>query len=207
MFERHRRMRRGGRGGTVPPQKFWKRKIRAKAVENSGKSHRKFGQKHWGIREKAMGNSNKSNRNSGKSNNFCPKYMPPLSEFSHCFCPNFPNAFARIFHWFCPNFPLVLPEFPIAFSRNSGKSNWELGLLRSDWKFERTCIFCPNFLCPKSPINLKIVYIYGFGRNRYEQIRACYCEQVYDSYRLKERSKLYLHNTSPFNTKIALSEV
>ena len=29
----------------------------------------------------------------------------------------------------------------------------------------------------------------------------------YNSYRLKERSKLYLHNTSPFNTKIALSEV
>ena len=21
--------------------------------------------------------------------NFCPKYIPPLSEFSHCFCPNF----------------------------------------------------------------------------------------------------------------------
>ena len=28
----------------------------------------------------------------------------------------------------------------------------------------------------------------------------------YNSYRLKERSKVYLHNTSPFNTKIALSE-
>ena len=92
---------------------------------------------------------------------------------------------------FCPNFPLVLPEFPIAFSRNSGKSNWELGLLRSDWKFERTCIFCPNFLCPKSPIYLKIVYIYRFGRNRYEQIRACYCEQVYDSYR-REASYIYI---------------
>ena len=28
--------------------------------------------------------------------NFCPKYLPPLFEFSHCSCPNFPIAFARI---------------------------------------------------------------------------------------------------------------
>ena len=181
-------------------QKPWK--IRAKAIGNLGKSTGEFGKKQWEIRIKAI--EIRAKAIIFARNNF---YMPPLSEFSHCFCPNFPIAFARIFHWFCPNIPLVLPEFPIAFSRNSGKSNWELGLLRSDWKFERTCIFCPNFLCPKSPINLKIVYIYGFGRNRYEQIRACYCEQVYDSYRLKERSKLYLHNTSPFNTNIALSEV
>merc|ERR1712074_97753 len=82
----------------------------------------KFGQKPWGIREKAMGNSDKSNRNSGKSNNFCPKYMPPLSEFSQCFCPNFPIGFARIFHWFCPNFSLVLPEFLFLFPEIRAKA-------------------------------------------------------------------------------------
>ena len=53
-----------------------------------------------------------------------------------------------------------------------------------------------NFLCPKLPIYLKILYFYRFGRERYEKNRSCYCKQ-YNSYRLKERSKLYLHNTSP----------
>ena len=135
-------------------------------------------------------------------------YTAAFRVFSLRLPTNFPNAFARIFHWFCPNFPLVLPEFPIAFSRNSGKSNWELGLLRSDWKFERTCIFCPNFLCPKSSIYLKIMYIYRFGRNRYiNKFGRAIVSRYNDSYRLKERSKLYLHNTSPFNTNIALSEV
>ena len=52
--------------------------------------------------------------------------MPPLSEFSHCFCPNFLIAFARISHCFCPNFLLLLPEFAIAFSQNSGKSNGKI---------------------------------------------------------------------------------
>ena len=83
---------------------------------------------------KAIENSGKNNGKSGKSNNFCPKYMymPPLSEFSHCFCPNFPIAFARISYCFCLNFPLLLPEFPIAFSQNSGKSNWKFG--QKQWK-------------------------------------------------------------------------
>ena len=41
---------------------------------------------------------------------FCPKYIPPLSEFSHCFCPNLSIAFARI----------------------SGKSNGKFG--QSQWE-------------------------------------------------------------------------
>ena len=102
----------GGRGGgTVSPQNFWKRKIRAKAMtfgqkqwKIREKSNRKFGQKQWEIRAKGY--------------IFCPKYMPSLSEFSHCFCPNFPIAFARNFHCFCPNFPLLFPQ-------NLGKSNWK----------------------------------------------------------------------------------
>ena len=45
--------------------------------------------------------------------NFCPKYIPPLSEFSHCFCPKFSIAFVRI----------------------SGKSNEKFGQNRkSNWK-------------------------------------------------------------------------
>ena len=44
--------------------------------------------------------------------NFCPKHIPPL---------NF-----RVF-------PLLLPEFPIAFARISGKSNGKFG--QKQWKF------------------------------------------------------------------------
>ena len=140
--------------------------------------------------------------NSGKSNNFCPKYMPPLSEFSHCFCPNL---------------PLLLPEFAIAFTRNSAKNNgkfgqkqWEI-LGKSNEKtrkaagyisgknygsfgqfheltlFSKLIYFLDQIkilkdlaFCPKFPIiiiYLKILY-FRLGREHYEQIRACYCEQV-----------------------------
>ena len=137
------------------------------------------------------GKSNgKSNGEFGKSNNFCPKYMPPLSEFSHCFCPKISIAFSENSHCFFPNLPLLLPEFLLSarichcFFPKFGQKQWNF--------FERPCTFCPKF-----PIYLKILY-FRLGRVRYEKIRTCYCEQVYNSYRLKERSKLYLHNTSPF---------
>ena len=96
---------------------------------------REIAQKQWEIRAKAMGNT-------GKSNHFCPKYMPPHSEFSHCFCPTFSIAFARISgkamgnsgksnekfgqkQWensesggiYFGQKLLLLPEFPIAFAR------------------------------------------------------------------------------------------
>ena len=75
--------------------------------------------------------------------NFCQKYIPPLSEFSHCFCPNFGKKQWRIRakamgnsgksnlrkfgqkQWENPASGgilyfgqklLLLPEFPIAFS-------------------------------------------------------------------------------------------
>ena len=85
--------------------------------------------------------------------NFCPKYIPPLSEFSRCFCP------------ICP---LLLPEFPIAFARISGKSNGKFGqkqwekLGKSNEKTRKAAAyisgknycFCPNFplLFPEFPI-------------------------------------------------------
>ena len=109
------------------------RKFGQKQWEIRGKRYRKFVQKYWKIKG---GGGGGVMGNSGKSNNFCPKYMQPLSEFSHCFCPNFPIAFARICQCcFCPNvpllfarfcyclLPLLLAKFVIAFSRNSGKSN------------------------------------------------------------------------------------
>ena len=218
----------GGAEGHCAPQNFWKPKIRAKAVGNSGKSNGNLGQKQWEIRGNAMGNS-------GKSNNFCPKYMSPLSEFSHCFCPNFPLLnFAQISHCFFPEIrakaignSLLLPEFPIAFAQSShcfcpnfpllfpeirakayiniwakamrklGK-RWDIFQAKlcmevlgnfanchiifkiyflDQIKILKDLIGCPNFLCPKFPIYLKILY-FRFGRERYEKNRACYCEQI-----------------------------
>ena len=125
----HRRRRRGGGGGTVPPQKkFWKRKIRAKAVGNSGKSDGTFGQKQsWEIwRKKVIENSGKSN------GNFRKKQWEIRAKgiiFARNICLRFPSfliAFAQIFPLFLPEFQMLLPEFPNAFSRNSGKSNGEI---------------------------------------------------------------------------------
>ena len=98
--------------------------------------------------------------------NFCSKYIPPLSEFSHCFCPNFGEkqweirakamgklgksnektrkAAAYISgknYCFCPNFPLLFPEFPIAFPPN-------FPLLFPEFPIALARIshcFCPNF--------------------------------------------------------------
>ena len=83
----------GGAGGhcAPPPPNFRKPKIRAKAVGNLGKSNGKFGKKQWEIRAKAI-------------------------IFARNICRHFPSflvACAQIF-------PLLLSEFPIAFSRNSG---------------------------------------------------------------------------------------
>ena len=151
---------------------------------NSGKSNGKFGQKQWEIRAKAMGNSRKSNRKLGKKQwenrekamgksdkkqLFLPEiyaaafrvFSLRLPKFSHCFCPNFPIAFARISYCFCLNFPLLLPEFPIAFSQNSGKSNgkiwakamrklgkprWDIGERGVSWRmgFVGTLTFSPT---------------------------------------------------------------
>ena len=87
----------------------------------------KFGQKQWGIRAKAMGYSGKSNGKFGKKQS---EIRAKALIFARNICRRFPSfliAFAKIS-------PLLLPEFPIGFarishcfSRNSGKSNWELG--------------------------------------------------------------------------------
>ena len=86
--------------------------------------------------------------------NFCPKYIPPLSEFSHCFCSNL---------------ALLLPEFRVKqweirakAMGNLGKSNLKIGAkaMRKLGKRQHIYIsgknfcFCPKFplLFPESPI-------------------------------------------------------
>ena len=61
--------------------------------------------------------------------NFCTKYIPPLSEFSHCFCPNVTTAFARISNSFCPNCKsnCFCPKLREKAMGNSGKSNGNSG--------------------------------------------------------------------------------
>ena len=89
-------------------------------MRNSGKSNGKFGQKQWKIREKAIENSGKSNGKLGKKQW---EIRAKTIIFARNICRRFPSfliAFAQIF-------PLLLPEFPIAFSRNSGKSNGKIG--------------------------------------------------------------------------------
>ena len=49
----------------------------------------------------------------------CPKYIPPLSEFSHCLCPHFPIAFARISGKSNGNFGQKAMA-------NSGKKQWQI---------------------------------------------------------------------------------
>ena len=81
--------------------------------------------------------------------NFCLKYIPPLSEFSHCFCPNVYIAFARISGKSNGKFGQKQwelrakamgnsgksNEFPIAFARISGKKQWEIWAKLSNGKF------------------------------------------------------------------------
>ena len=72
-------------------------------TKNSGKSSGKFGQKQWEIREKAIKESGKSNGKFGQKQYF------------------FPEIYAVAFRVFS----LLLPEFAIAFSRNSGQKQWK----------------------------------------------------------------------------------
>ena len=91
--------------------------------------------------------------------NFCPKYMPPLSEFSHCFCPTF---------------PLLLPEFPIAFSRisgramgNSGKSNGKIlaKAMRKLGKRRHIYFGQKSLLLPEFPIAFAHCFFHCFCPN------------------------------------------
>ena len=104
----HRRRRWGGGA----PFFFWKPKIRAKAMGNSGKSNGNFRQKQWEIRSKAI----------IFARNICRRFPSFLIAFPQIFpllFPEFPIAFARI----SPKFPLLFPEIRAKAIGNSGKSN------------------------------------------------------------------------------------
>ena len=71
-------------------KKQWE--IRARAMGNSGKSNRKFGQKQW----ENLGKSNEKTRKAAAY--ISPEFSIAFSEFpfariSHCFCPNFSFSF------------------------------------------------------------------------------------------------------------------
>ena len=100
----------GGGGGYAPPKKKkkWKRKIRAKTIENSGKSNGKLGEDNGKFGEKQW---------------FLPEiwYATAFRVFP-LLLPEFPIPFARIFHCFCPNSPLLFPEIRAKAMENC-KSN------------------------------------------------------------------------------------
>ena len=136
---------------------------------NSDKSNGKYGKKQLKNRAKAMGNS-------GKSNIFSPKYMPSLSEFSHCFCPNLPLLFPEIRTKAMEKFGQKQCENSESGGIYFGQKLWKF------WAISRidNIIFKMYFLdqinilkdlaslCPKFPIYLKILY-FRFGRERYEK--------------------------------------
>ena len=72
---------------------------------NSGKSNGKFGKKQWKFGQKQQ-------------------WLPEIYAAE---VPSFLIAFAQIFPLLLPEYSIGFARFPIAFSRNSGKSNWELG--------------------------------------------------------------------------------
>ena len=117
--------------------------FREKAMGNSGKTNGKFGQNQWKIRAKPMENSGKSiwkiwakaMRKLGKRRHiFRAKIIAfarisiAFIRISHCFFPNsplllskFPMAFARIFHGFCPNFSFSKLFFFFFFGTLQGR--------------------------------------------------------------------------------------
>ena len=97
--------------------------------------------------------------------NFCPKYFPPLSEFSHIL------LLPKFFHCFCPNFGKKQWQFRETAMGNSGKSNgkiWakamrKLGKRRAYISGKNYC-FCPNFplLLPEFPTAFARIFRFQF---------------------------------------------
>ena len=171
---------------------------------NSGKSNGKFGKKQWEIRAKAI----------TLARNICrcfPSFLIALAQIFPLLLPEFPIGFARISHCFFPKFgQKQWTNLGKAMRKLEKRSDIFQAKIMEVWgNFTNWHIIFKKYFLNQIkilkdlassarifsaqnshfPIYLKILYVYRFGRERYEKNRAWYCEQ--------ERSKLYLHSTSP----------
>ena len=164
---------------------------------NTGKSNTKFGQKQWEIRGKAI----------IFARNICRRFPSFLIAFAQIFpllLHEFAIAFARICHYFSPKFEQNNGKFGAkAISKLKKRRDiFQAKIMEvlgnfTNWHIIFKVYFLDQMKMLKdlasSARNSQYTWIYciRFGRECYEKNRACYCEQVYNSYRLQEKSKLY----------------